>query len=129
MRATEWLAIPLCVLFVGVVCGISLALASLNVLFRDVEFIVAALLVPLFFLTPILYALTGSPLDKHHTIVQFIHWANPLAPAIEAVRAPLFAGTLPFWGDALYLAVACVVALLLGAFVFTRVDDQIAIEV
>jgi ABC-type polysaccharide/polyol phosphate export permease len=129
VRATEWLAIPLCLLFVGVVCGISLALASLNVLFRDVEFIVAALLVPLFFLTPILYALTGSPLDKHHTIVQFIHWANPLAPPIEAVRAPLFAGTLPFWGDALYLAVACVVALMLGAFVFTRVDDQIAIEV
>jgi ABC-type polysaccharide/polyol phosphate export permease len=61
--------------------------------------------------------------------VQFIHWANPLAPPIEAVRAPLFAGTLPFWGDALYLAVACVVALMLGAFVFTRVDDQIAIEV
>src|SRR5439155_6372920 len=49
-RATEWLAIPLSVVFVGVVCGISLAVASLNVLFRDVEFIVAALLVPWFFL-------------------------------------------------------------------------------
>src|SRR6266702_1130042 len=51
VRATEWLAIPLAVLFVGVVCGLGLAVASLNVLFRDVEFIVAALLVPLFFLT------------------------------------------------------------------------------
>jgi homopolymeric O-antigen transport system permease protein len=128
-RATEWLAIPLSVLFVGLVCGIALATASLNVLFRDIEFIVAALLVPLFFLTPILYPLTGSPLDKHQTVVQFIHWANPLAPAVEAVRAPLFAGTLPFWGDALYLVVACVVALALGAWVFTSVDDQIAIEV
>src|SRR5438067_3842257 len=129
VRATEWLAIPLCALFVGVVCGFSLAVASLNVLFRDVEFIVAALLVPWFFLTPILYALDGSPLDRHHTIVQFIHWANPLSPAIEAVRAPLFAGTLPHWGDALYLVVACAVALALGALVFRAVDDQIAIEV
>jgi ABC-type polysaccharide/polyol phosphate export permease len=129
VRATEWLALPLCVLFVGVVCGLALAFASLNVLFRDIEFIVSALLVPLFFLTPILYPLTGSPLDKHHTIVQFIHWANPLSPAIEAVRAPLFGGDLPRWTDALYLVVACAVSLVLGALVFTRVDDQIAIEV
>ena len=129
VRATEWLAIPLCVLFVGMVCGFSLAVASLNVLFRDVEFIVAALLVPWFFLTPILYALEGSPLDQHHTTVQFIHWANPLSPAVEAVRAPLFAGTLPYWGDALYLAVACAASLALGASVFRAVDDQIAIEV
>jgi len=45
------------------------------------------------------------------------------------VRAPLFLGRMPFWGDALYLVIACAVALALGAFVFTRVDDQIAIEV
>src|SRR5437660_7105595 len=32
VRATEWLAIPLAALFVGVVCGIALATASLNVL-------------------------------------------------------------------------------------------------
>jgi lipopolysaccharide transport system permease protein len=129
VRATEWLAIPLCVLFVGMVCGFAVAVASLNVLFRDVEFIVAALLVPWFFLTPILYALEGSPLDRHPTIVQFIHWANPLSPPIEAVRAPLFDGTMPYWGDALYLVVACTAALAAGALVFRAVDDQIAIEV
>jgi homopolymeric O-antigen transport system permease protein len=129
VRATEWLAIPLCVLFVGMVCGFAVAVASLNVLFRDVEFIVAALLVPWFFLTPILYALEGSPLDRHPTIVQFIHWANPLSPPIEAVRAPLFDGTMPYWGDALYLVVACIAALAAGALVFRAVDDQIAIEV
>jgi ABC-type polysaccharide/polyol phosphate export permease len=129
VRATEWLAIPLALLFVGVVCGVSLAAASLNVLFRDVEFIVAALLVPLFFLTPILYPLTGSPLDKHRTLVDVIHWVNPLSPAIEAVRAPLFSGSLPRWTDTLYLVLACALALGLGALVFRSVDDQIAIEV
>ena len=129
VRATEWLAIPLSLLFVGLVCGIALALASLNVLFRDIEFIVAALLVPLFFLTPILYSLTGAQLEKHRHVVEVIHWVNPLSPALEAVRAPLFAGTLPHWTDALYLAVACAVALAVGALVFRSVDDQIAIEV
>jgi ABC-type polysaccharide/polyol phosphate export permease len=129
VRATEWLAIPLCVLFVGVVCGLALAVASLNVLFRDIEFIVSALLVPWFFLTPILYPLASAPIEQHHTVVRFIHWANPLSPAVEAVRAPLFEGTMPFWGDALYLVVSCAAALALGAWVFTAVDDQIAIEV
>jgi ABC-type polysaccharide/polyol phosphate export permease len=128
VRATEWLAIPLCALFVGVVCGFGLLVASLNVLFRDVEFIVAALLVPWFFLTPILYGL-DTVSSKHRHIGDVIHWVNPLSPAVEAVRAPLFLGTLPHWTDALYLVVACLVSLALGAFVFTRIDDQIAIEV
>jgi len=127
VRATEWLAIPLAALFVGFVCGLALAVASLNVLFRDIEFIVAALLVPLFFLTPILYGLDDVP--HHDQIATAIHWLNPLAPAVEAVRAPLFDGTLPSWGDFVYLVVASVVSLALGAFVFLRVDDEIAIEV
>jgi ABC-type polysaccharide/polyol phosphate export permease len=128
VRGTEWLAIPLCVLFVGLVSGIGLLTASLNVLFRDVEFIVAALLVPLFFLTPVLYGL-DTVSSKHQHIGEVIHWVNPLAPAVQAVRAPLFLGTLPHWTDALYLVLASVVSLALGAFVFLRVDDQIAIEV
>jgi ABC-type polysaccharide/polyol phosphate export permease len=126
-RATELLALPLAVLVVALVSGLALAIASLNVLFRDVEFIVAALLVPWFFLTPILYPL--SQVAQHRHVVAVIHWANPLSPAVEAIRAPLFLGTLPRWSDALYLVVASVVSLALGAFVFTRVDDQIAIEV
>jgi homopolymeric O-antigen transport system permease protein len=128
-RATELLAIPLAVLVVGLVSGIALACASLNVLFRDVEFIVAALLVPWFFLTPIIYPLTSGTLAAHKHVIAVIHWVNPLSPAVQAVRAPLFLGQMPFWGDALYLVVSCAVALALGAFVFSRVDDQIAIEV
>jgi homopolymeric O-antigen transport system permease protein len=130
-RATELLAIPLAVLVVGFVSGLALAVASLNVLFRDVEFIVAALLVPWFFLTPIIYPLTNVPgaSGRHPHVIALLHWANPLSPAVEAVRAPLFEGSLPFWGDALYLVVACAAALALGAWVFARVDDQIAIVV
>jgi homopolymeric O-antigen transport system permease protein len=129
VRATELLAVPLAALFVALVGGLALAVASLNVVFRDIEFIVAALLVPWFFLTPILYPLDGAQIAKHHIARFIIHWVNPLSPGIEAIRAPLFLGKMPFWGDALYLVVATAIALLLGAVVFNRVDDQIAIEV
>src|SRR5919108_1241829 len=111
VRATEWVALPLALCFVAFVCGLGVAVASLNVLFRDVEFIIAALLLPWFFLTPVIYPLTGiSGLERHHAIVQLLHWLNPVTPGIQAIRDPLFYGTLPGW-DALYLVVAAAIAL------------------
>jgi ABC-type polysaccharide/polyol phosphate export permease len=41
----------------------------------------------------------------------------------------LFYGNLPSAGDTIYTVVAALVALALGAWVFTGVDDQIAVEV
>jgi lipopolysaccharide transport system permease protein len=130
-RATEWLAIPLAALLVALVSGISLAVASLNVIFRDVEFIISALLLPWFFLTPIIYPLAQLPegVARHHTVVEILRYGNFLSPAIEAIRAPLFYGKLPSWIDVVYLCAAAGAALLLGAVIFRRVDDQIAVEV
>jgi ABC-type polysaccharide/polyol phosphate export permease len=128
VRATEWLAIPLAVALVAITGGLALAIACLNVLFRDVEFLVAALLLPLF-LTPVLYPLTDQQIASRQWVVDLIHWANPLSPPIEALHAVLFYGKLPSAGDTIYTVVAAVVALALGAWVFNRVDDEIAIEV
>src|SRR5215212_3670263 len=110
--------------------GFSLAVASLNALYRDVEHLVAALLLPWFFLTPVLYSLEAIPgVEDHPRLVDLVHYGNPLTPAIEAVRDPLFFGELPAAADAVYLAVAAVAALALGAFVFSGVDDRVAVEV
>ncbi len=128
-RSTFWLAVPLAALVVAVVSGLALAVASANVVFRDVEHIVGALLLPLFFLTPIFYTFDALPgAERHPTVVNVLHWGNPLTPAIEAVRAPLFWGEWPAAGDTLYLVVEAVVALALGAWVFSRVDDRLAVE-
>src|SRR6059058_693107 len=129
VRATEWLAIPIAVGVVAIASGLALAIASLNVLFRDIEFLVAALLLPLFFLTPVLYPLSDPKIAHRHHVVDVIHWVNPLSPMVEALRDPLFYGRLPGLGDTVYTVVAALVALALGAWVFTRVDDQIAVEV
>src|ERR1700730_18074010 len=96
VRATEWLPLPLAALLLCVVGGLALAVASLNVVFRDVEHIVAALLLPWFFLTPIIYPLRGvAALDRHPHIVAALHWLNPLSAPIQAIRDPLFFGRLP----------------------------------
>jgi ABC-type polysaccharide/polyol phosphate export permease len=129
-RDTVWLAIPLAALAACLVAGLSLAVASLNAVYRDVEHLVAALLLPWFFLTPVLYSLEGIPgVSEHPHLIDVVHYGNPITPAIEAVRDPLFFGQLPQAGDAVYLAVSGVLSLALGAFVFSRVDDRVAVEV
>jgi lipopolysaccharide transport system permease protein len=129
-RDTAWLALPLAALVVCLVAGFALAVASLNAIYRDVEHLVAALLLPWFFLTPVLYSLEAIPaVEDHPRLVDVIHYGNPLTPAVEAVRDPLYYGVLPAAGDVLYLAVAAVVSLALGALVFIRVDDRVAVEV
>jgi ABC-type polysaccharide/polyol phosphate export permease len=129
-RDTVLLAIPIAAVIVCMVAGIALAVAAANVVFRDVEHLLAAVLLPWFFLTPILYRLEQLPgsLDRYETVADVLRWGNPLTPAIAALRDPLFFGELPGAGDVVYLCVAAVVALALGAYVFTRVDDRIAVE-
>jgi ABC-type polysaccharide/polyol phosphate export permease len=129
-RGTVWLALPLAALFACIVAGFALAVASLNAVYRDVEHILAALLLPWFFLTPILYSLEQLPGVVEYPAAEFaLHWLNFLTPPVEALRSVLFDGDLPGAADTIYTAVAALVALALGAWVFSRVDDRIATEV
>src|SRR5262249_10147079 len=65
-RSTAWPSIPIAVVIVLFVSGLSLAVASGNAVYRDIEFVVTALLLPLFFLTPILYSLGNLPGVESH---------------------------------------------------------------
>jgi ABC-type polysaccharide/polyol phosphate export permease len=128
-RDVAWLAIPIGAVIVVFVAGVALALASLNAIFRDVEFVVSAALLPWFFLTPILYQLDDLPgAASRPWLVDLLQWGNPLTPAIQAYRAPLYEGELPSGADTVYVCVAAVAALALGALVFRSVDDRIASE-
>ena len=129
-RGTVWLAFPLAALFACIVAGFALAVASLNALYRDVEHLLAALLLPWFFLTPILYSIGELPgMDEYPAAAFVLQWVNFLTPPIEAMRAVLFFGDAPAAADTAYTAVAAAVALAVGAFVFSRADDRIATEV
>jgi ABC-type polysaccharide/polyol phosphate export permease len=129
-RSTVWTALPLAVLFAGFVGGLALLVACLNVLFRDVEHILTAALLPWFFLTPILWSIdTLHPSAQgHHLLLDLLRWGNPVAPPIFAIRDALWSGHLPRLADVVYLAVAAVLSLVLGALVFRAVDDRIAVE-
>jgi homopolymeric O-antigen transport system permease protein len=127
-RDTVWLAPVVGALIVVLVAGVALAVASLNVLFRDVEHLLQALLLPWFFLTPIVYSFSLAAFERHHTAVQVLRYGNFITPPIEALRAPLYEGRLPRLVDAVYLVAAAAAALAIGSFVFSRVDDRIPVE-
>jgi lipopolysaccharide transport system permease protein len=126
VRGTMWLALPLGVALVALTAGLALAVASANVVFRDVEHLIGALLLPWFFLTPILWI--PSAFHRYHGLVHVLHWVNFVTPPVDAIRDPLFFGRLPHAGDVVYLCVAAAVSLTFGAWLFSRVDDQIAVE-
>ena len=129
-RDTFLLAIQVAAGIVAFVCGVALIVSCANVVFRDVEHLVQAVLLPWFFLTPILYSLGDLPgLDDYPAADFVLHWVNFLTPPVEAMRAVLFYGDLPGAADTIYTVVAAVVALAVGGWVFSRSDDRIATEV
>jgi ABC-type polysaccharide/polyol phosphate export permease len=129
-RSTVWLAIPLAALFVCLVAGVSLLVACVNVLFRDVEHILMAALLPWFFLTPILWRFADLPskVQPHHKLLDALRWGNFVTPPIYAVRDAIWSPGGPRLADVIYLTIAAALALGLGAFVFNRVNDRIAVE-
>jgi len=103
-------------------------LATLTVVFRDVEHLLTAILLPWFFLTPVFYTLDLQQISGHPHLVQLLHWGNPVAPLVIAIRDPLFFGQLPQVGDVIYVFVAGFIALAVAALIFRRLDDQLAAQ-
>jgi ABC-type polysaccharide/polyol phosphate export permease len=126
-RSTFWVAIPLLVPLVAVASGLSIVVAGATVIFRDIEHLLATILVPWFILTPIFYTFDLVPgLEEHETVATLLYYGNVMAPIVEAIRDPIFFGELPAAGDVLYTVGAGLVSLALGAWTFARLDDRLA---
>jgi ABC-type polysaccharide/polyol phosphate export permease len=110
------------------VLGLSLALAALHAHYRDVEPVLAAALLPWFFVTPIFLRVDDIPgVSDREWLGDLLQWANPIAPFVDAVRELLYAGSAPSIGELLYLAGAGAIALGLGALAFKRLGRDLAV--
>lgn len=110
-----FLIIP-CIFFLT--SGLSLILSALNVMFRDIRFILPLVLQVLFYATPIIYSLNSLP-DKYQKYFAL----NPLAPLIDSFRDVTVFGTTP---DLLPLFIAFAVSLVvfIGGLVFFRMKEK-----
>jgi ABC-type polysaccharide/polyol phosphate export permease len=123
------LLLPLIVaLLFCLVLGLSLGVAVLHAHYRDVEPVLAAALLPWFFVTPIFFRVEDLPgVEDHRAIGDALEWANPIAPFVEAVRDVLFAGAAPSFGHLAYLVAAGALALGVGLLAFRRLGRDLAV--
>ena len=123
------LLLPLLVVALGAfVLGLGLAVAVLHAYFRDVAPILAAALLPWFFVSPIFFRPTDFPgLAERPLLGDLLRWGNPVAPFIEAVRDVTYEGRVPDLSVLLYVAAAAVLALAIGRALFRRMEGELAV--
>jgi ABC-type polysaccharide/polyol phosphate export permease len=127
MRTTFWAAIPLVLPLIALASGLSVVFGYVTVVFRDVEHLMTTIFLPWFFVTPIFYTLGELPgIEGNEWVADVIHYVNFVAPFVEGIRDPLFFGELPRLADVVYMVVAGIAALALGALAARRIDDQVA---
>jgi ABC-type polysaccharide/polyol phosphate export permease len=86
-----WLLLPLwAVLFVAFVAPAAVALAVMNVYFRDLAHLTNVVLQLLFYLTPIIYPVGLVPTSWHRIPLQTIVEINPLALYVEGLRSLIY---------------------------------------
>jgi len=101
--------------------GLVLLGSALNVLYRDIRFVVPLATQLWMYASPIIYPVDLIP--EHLRVVYFI---NPMAGIIEGYRLALLEGMPPDLGaTALALGISCLV-LLLGYYVFKRLEPSFA---
>ena len=115
------------------VFGLGLALGVLNVYFRDVQHLVGGILLQLwFYATPIVYPpgfVHGEiHLFGHVVAVRTLYDLNPMVRFVRAYRNLLYDLRMPALADWAYVVAAALVALGLGAVVFTRLEPKLAEE-
>jgi ABC-type polysaccharide/polyol phosphate export permease len=110
------------------VLGCALIVSVLHAYFRDVAPILAAALLPWFFLTPIFFQPSTLGFVKTHPWAgTLLAWVNPVAPFVESTRSILFYGVAPDGGHLVYVLVAAALALAVGGLVFRRMDGELAV--
>jgi ABC-type polysaccharide/polyol phosphate export permease len=120
----------LVVLLYAFVLGCALVISVLHAYFRDVAPILAASMLPWFFLTPIFFNPNQFQFVARHAWAgTLLGWVNPVAPFIEALRSVLYGGENLNWGWVAYAGLAAALALAVGRAVFSRMQGELAVVV
>jgi ABC-2 type transport system permease protein len=130
-----WLPMVLLLMLIEAVFvfGIALVLSVFNVYFRDVQYLVAILLQVIFYTVPIVYPIRYVPV--HATVLGVeipllrIYSLNPLVRMVGAFRDVLYNLRFPPMFDLLYITLWAIGALLVGQWVFSKLDRRLAEEV
>ena len=102
--------------------GLSLIVSSVNVFFRDLEYLVSVGLMAMYFLTPVMYNITILP-EKYQKILIFL---NPMAGYIILYRNIMYYGIMSRPLLLIYTLVYSVAVLFIGYFIFQKLQRKFA---
>jgi len=130
-----WLPVVLLLIAIEAVFvfGFALMLSVFNVYFRDVQYLVAILLQVIFYTVPIVYPIRYVPV--HATVLGVeipllrIYSLNPLVRFVGAFRAVLYDLRFPPLWDMAYILLWAIGAVVVGFWVFAKLDRRLAEEV
>ncbi|MDQ4149608.1 MAG: ABC transporter permease [Actinomycetota bacterium] len=114
------------------VLGVGVALAALNVYFRDIEHFLSILLLLWFYATPVIYPISLVP--QFHEIAGFtipirtVYDMNPMVHFVQAYRSLFYDGAVPPAQSFLVMAAYSFVAMLVGMWVFRKLEARFAEE-
>jgi lipopolysaccharide transport system permease protein len=122
-RAITWtvLLLPFIMLIQGtLIVGLSLFIATWNVLYRDVQHITGVAVMLWFYLTPVFYSLEN--VQREYRIAFML---NPMAGLVQSYRAILYEGTVPDWSGLLVASIVAVAALGIGYLSYRREIQEV----
>jgi ABC-2 type transport system permease protein len=115
----------------GFVLGIGLALAALNVYFRDIQHFLSILLLLWFYSTPILYPISlvrDATVGGFRVPIEAIYRLNPMVHFTEAYRAIFYDLRLPRAGTFGWMTLTASVSLAIGFWTFKKLEPRFAEE-
>jgi ABC-type polysaccharide/polyol phosphate export permease len=116
-----WLLLPLwLVIYLVFVASTAVALAVLNVYYRDIQHLTGVALQLLFFLTPVFYTLDLVPVEWHGIPLQQLILLNPIAQFLVVFRELTYGLAVPDVSAWLGLLTWTALALVLSAIVYRR---------
>ena len=115
------LFIPIFIIQCIFMFGLGLLLSSLNLLYRDIQYLFNLVIILWFYLTPIIYATELLP--AHY---QWIFKINPLAVFIMSYRDVLLLGKFPNMGNLALATAISVIIFILSFKLFKRLEGMFA---
>lgn len=104
--------------------GVGLIMATINVFFRDMQYLYGIFLMMLMYITPIFY-----PAEIVPASFQFLQTYNPLFAIIQCCRSSFLYGTLYNMQDLAFGMGSGIVALVIGIIIFYKFQDKFILYV
>ena len=117
--------VPIIILLV-LSLGVGMILATLNVFFKDIEYIYEVFCMILFYLTPIFYHPDSL---GAHKFVKYCLMANPLYSVIEMFRDCVLFGRMWNWNHFIYATGFAIFTLVIGFIFFQKKQDKFILHI